>query len=413
MDAKINRLRIPVIILLSLTLGLVLGFALDRQVSNTLALGSTPSPNTTNNFQLINEAWNIIQKYYVDRPAVDQSRLTYAAISGMVDALGDTGHSRFLTPDVVKSEQNFTQGQFEGIGAVVELKNGQVTIVSPIDNSPAQRAGLHSGDIITKVNGQSVDGLPLNDVVDRILGPAGTHVIVTILHPGASQPQDYDLTRAKIVINNVTWQWLPGTKIAHVRIAAFSSGVTSDLKKVLVDLQNQGATGIILDLRNNPGGLLSESIGVTSQFLKTGYVLEEKNASGGIDSVPVQPGGVATSLHVVVLVNQGTASASEIVTGALQDAKRATIVGDTTFGTGTVLNMFKLSDGSALLLATQEWLTPDGRVIWHHGLTPDIVVKMDPGVDPLTPESERQMTPGQWKKIDDVQLLKALDLLNK
>ncbi len=413
MYEKFYRLRIPVIVLLSVTIGLFLGFALDRQVTNTLAVSSTPTVSSTNNFQLINEAWNIIQKNYVDRPAVDQSKLTEAAISGMVDALGDTGHSRYLSPDMVKAEQNFTQGQFDGIGAVVELKDGHVTIVSPIDNSPAQQAGLHSGDIITKVNGQSVDGLSLNAVVDRIVGSAGTHVTVTILHPGASSPQDYDLIRAKITINNVTWQWVPGTKVAHVRIAGFSNGVTGDLKKALVDLQNQGVTGIILDLRNNPGGLLSESIGVTSQFLNRGTVLEEKNANGGVDYVPVVPGGVASLVPMVVLVNQGTASASEIVTGALQDAKRAMIIGDTTFGTGTVLNEFSLSDGSAILLATQEWLTPKGRVIWHNGLIPDVIVKMDPKVDPLTPESERQMTPDQWKTTNDLQLLKALEILNK
>ena len=412
MEQKQYPMRIPVIIVLSVTLGLFLGFALDRQVTNTLAVSSTPTSSSANNFQLLNEAWNIIQKNYVDRQAVDQNKLTYAAISGMVDALGDTGHSRFLSPDMVKAEQNFTRGAFEGIGAVVELKDGHVTIVSPIDNSPAQKAGLHSGDIITKVNGKNVDGLSLNDVVDLILGPAGTQVTVTILHPGASSPQDYPLTRAKITINNVTWQIVPGTKIAHVRLAAFSNGVTDELRKTLIDLQGQGVTGIVLDLRNNPGGLLSEAVGVASQFLPSGYVLEEKNARGGVDFVPVQPGGAATQIHMVVLVDQGTASASEIVSGALQDAKRATVIGETTFGTGTVLNQFNLSDGSAVLLATQEWLTPKGRVIWHQGLTPDIQVKMNPGVDPLTPESERQMTPDQWKTINDLQLSKALEILN-
>jgi carboxyl-terminal processing protease len=185
------------------------------------------------------------------------------------------------------------------------------------------------------------------------------------------------------------------------------------LKKELVNMQTMGVSGIILDLRNNPGGLLSESIGVASQFLSSGIVVEEKNADGGVDYVPVQPGGVATQVHMVVLVNQGTASASEIVTGALQDAKRATVIGDTTFGTGTVLDVFNMSDGSALLLATQEWLTPKGRVIWHRGLDPDLVVKMDADVDPLTPESERLMTPDQWKTTNDIQFLKALEILNK
>lgn len=413
MDEKIIRLRIPVVILLSVTIGIFLGFGLDREVTNTLAVSPLPVKNSTTNFQLINEAWNIIQKNYVDRSAVKQTQLTYAAIGGMVAALGDTGHSRFLSPDMLKAEQSFTQGEFSGIGAVVEMKNGRVTIVSPIDNSPAQQAGLRSGDVIMKVDGQSVEGLTLNDVVDRILGPAGTHLTVTIMHPGSSTSQDYNLIRAKITINSVTWQWVPGTRIAHVRIAAFSSGVTGDLRKALMDLQSLGVTGIILDLRNNPGGLLEESIGVTSQFLEGGLVMQEKNASGKIDTVPVEPGGVASLVPLVILVNHGTASASEIVTGALQDAGRARVIGETTFGTGTVLNVFHLSDGSALLLATQEWLTPKGRVIWHQGLNPDINVNMDPTIEPLTPESERQMTLDQWKTTSDIQLLKAIQTISK
>lgn len=413
MNENIIRLRIPVIILLSLIIGMFLGFGLDREVTNTLAGSSLPVKNSTTNFQLIDEAWNIIQKNYVDRTAVKQTQLTYAAISGMVAALGDTGHSRFLSPNMLKAEQSFTQGEFSGIGAVVEMKNGRVTIVSPIDNSPAQKAGLRPGDVILKVDGQSVDGLSLNDVVDRILGPAGTHLTITIMHPGSSASQDYNLVRAKITINSVTWQWVPGTKIAHVRIAAFSIGVTGDLRKTLIDLQSLGVTGIILDLRNNPGGLLEESIGVTSQFLDSGVVLQEKNADGSIDNVPVEPGGVAPLIPLVILVNHGTASASEIVTGALQDAGRARVIGDTTFGTGTVLNVFHLSDGSALLLATQEWLTPKGRVIWHQGIKPDILINMDPTIEPLTPESERQMTPDQWKTTSDIQLIKAIQTISK
>ncbi len=412
MEDKLNRLRLPLIVIVSVTLGIFLGITFDRQVTNTLAVSSSPQGSPANNFQLINDAWSIIQKNYVDRTAVDQTRLTYAAVSGMVDALGDTGHSRFLSPDMVKSEQSFTRGTFEGIGAVVEMKDGHVVIVSPIDNSPAQKAGLHSGDIITKVNGRSVDGLGLNDVVDLILGPSGTKVTLTIVHPGSSSPQDYPLTRAKIIINNVTWQMISGTKVAHLRVAAFSNGVTRDLKKALGEIQSQGATAIILDLRNNPGGLLTEAIGVASQFLSSGNVLEEKNADGGVEMVPVQPGGTATQIHMVVIVDQGTASAAEIVAGALQDAKRAVVVGETTFGTGTVLNQFDLPDGSALLLATQEWLTPKGRVIWHQGLTPDVVIKMDASIDPLTPESERLMTGDQWKSITDLQLLKAVQISN-
>ena len=177
------------------------------------------------------------------------------------------------------------------------------------------------------------------------------------------------------------------------------------------DIQQQQLTGVILDLRNDPGGLLDEAAGVVSQFLDKGDVLQEKDAQGRIKAIPVLPGGVAIELPLVVLINQGTASAAEIAAGALQDAHRAELVGETTFGTGTVLNEFRLSDGSALLLATEEWLTPQGRVIWHKGITPDGVVSLPPDASPLIPEVERDLTPTQFQTSPDSQLLGALNLL--
>jgi carboxyl-terminal processing protease len=399
------------LILLALVLGLAGGVLLDRQVWFAIAPPSNIPADATSNFQLMAEAWNVIQQIYVDRTALQPSLLTYGAISGMVDALGDTGHSRFLTPQMVKEQNNFTQGQFEGVGAEVQMKDGHVVIVAPIDDSPAQRAGLRPGEIILKVNGEDVTGLPLDQAVGRILGPAGTSVTLTILNPNTGRTQDVTLVRARIALHNVTWESLPGTKVAHVRIAAFSQGVTQDLQEALADIQQQGLTGLILDLRNDPGGLLDEAVGTASQFLKGGTVLLEKDAQGQTTPVAVQAGGVAPDIPMVVLVNGGTASAAEIVSGALQDAQRATLVGETTFGTGTVLGEFRLSDGSALLLATEEWLTPSGRVIWHQGISPDVIVSLPPDVAPLHPTAERDMTPAQLQSSGDVQLSRALDLL--
>ena len=243
--------------------------------------------------------------------------------------------------------------------------NGQVVIVAPIDGSPAQAAGVKAGDIIVKVDGVDLTGMSLSDVVSKVLGPAGTKVTITLQDPKTGAIRDVTITRAKINVKNVTWIMLPGTTIADVRIAGFSQGVTNDLRTALKQIQAQGATGIVLDLRNDPGGLLDEAIGVTSQFLGSGNVLLVKDAQGQEQAIPVRSGGLAVNIPMVVLVNQGTASAAEIVSGALQDAHRATVIGETTFGTGTVLNGFSLSDGSQILLATEEWLTPNGRVIWH------------------------------------------------
>jgi len=408
---RMRRLWKLVLLLAVLGLGILGGVVLDRQVLADFTPLSNIPGNATPNFRLMAEAWDKIQQVYVDRAAVLPDRLTYGAISGMVGALGDTGHSRFLSPEMVRVEHDFTQGQFEGIGAEVQMKDGHVVIVAPMDGSPAQKAGLRPGDIILKVNSEDIVGLPLDEVVERILGPAGTSVTLTVLNPSTGRSQDVTLKRARITLHNVTWQRLPGTTIAHIRIAAFSQGTTKDVQKTLGDIKQEGLTGVVLDLRNDPGGLLDEAVGVASQFLASGNVLLEKDSHGKITPVPVRPGGVAPDIPMVVLVNRGTASAAEIVAGALQDTHRATLVGETTFGTGTVLGEFRLSDGSALLLATQEWLTPSGRVIWHQGITPDVLVHLPADVVPLIPEAERTMKPAQLQASGDAQLLRAVKLL--
>ena len=376
-------------------------------------VASANAPDQSAGLDLINQAYQVIQQNYVDRSAVDQTKLEYGAISGMVDALGDTGHSRFLTPEMVKAENNFTRGEFEGIGAEVTTKDGQVVIVTPMDGSPAQAAGVKPGDIIVKVDGVDMTGLGINEVVSKVLGPAGTKVTLSLQDPQTGAVRDVIITRAKISIQNVTWSMLPGTKIAHLKIAAFSNGVSKDLQAALKQIKATGATGIVLDLRNDPGGLLDEAVGVASQFIGSGNVLLVQDAQGKQQAIPVNPGGLAVDMPLVVLVNQGSASAAEIVAGAIQDAHRATLIGETTFGTGTVLNFFNLSDGSEILLATEMWLTPNGRVIWHHGIAPDVNVSMAADVIPLMPSMEKTMTTAQLQSSLDAQLLKAIEQLSK
>jgi carboxyl-terminal processing protease len=414
-------LGIVVLVVFCLGLGLAGGIVLERELLVRPALpdaaGAQPTltvaapEDTESDFRLMREAWDRIQQSYVDRPAVDGQRLAYGAIGGMVDALGDTGHSRFLSPEMVKAQHEFTLGEFEGIGAYVEMKDGHLVIVAPMDGTPAQQAGLRPGDVILQVDGKNTAGLPIDQAIDRILGPAGTPVTLTILTPDTGQTREVTLTRAHITLRNVVWQRLPGTDVAHLRIVAFSQGVTDDLKQALGEIQQQGLTGIVLDLRSNPGGVLDEAVGVASQFLGGGNVLLEQDALGKTTEVPVEKGGLALDTPLVVLVNAGTASAAEIVSGALQDAGRAKLVGETTFGTGTVLNEFSLSDGSALLLATEEWLTPNGRLIWHQGIAPDEAVSLPTDIAPLLPEAESGMTTEQLQSSSDAQLLRAVGLL--
>ncbi len=414
MVKKIIRITwIGVLLSLVLMLGLAGGVVLDRKVLAASAAPENSVAVTKPDLSLVSEAWNVIYQNYVERGSLQPSQLVYGAINGMVDALGDTGHSRFLTPAMITEENNFTNGTFEGIGAEVEMKEGHVVVVAPIDGSPAQKAGVRPGDIMLRVDGVDVSGMSLDDTIKRVLGPAGTKVTISFQDPKTGEVRDLTITRARIQIHNVTWEMIPGTQIAHLRLAGFSNGVSSELVKALKEIQAQNATGIILDLRNNPGGLLDEAVKVTSQFLKDGTVLEEKNAQGQIQKVPVKPGGIATDIPLVVLVNNGTASAAEIVSGALQDAGRATLIGETTFGTGTVLNQFSLSDKSAILLATEEWLTPKGRLIWHQGIQPDTAVSLPANAEPLTPEQERSMTAAQFQASQDAQMLRALGVLTQ
>ncbi len=395
-------------IFLVLVLGLVGGVVLGCSL-----MFAVQSRDPELDLRLISQAAGLVQRYYVDRDVIQSRTMTYGAISGMMNSLGDTGHSRFLSPQMVKEMDELERSKFQGIGAEVQLRGGHVVIVVPMDGSPAQRAGLKAGDIILKVDGQDISGWPLDKVVGQISGPAGTTVMLTVLTPLSDQTRQVTLTRATINIHNVSWQTLPGTKIVQLRIAALDSSVNADLRKALAEIMMEKPAAIVLDLRNNPGGLLDQAVDVASQFLNGGNVLVVKNARGQEKPVAARAGGEATKIPVVVLVNGGTASGAEIVAGALQDAHRARLVGDTTFGTGTVLKEFKLADGSALLLAIEEWLTPSGNIIWHKGITPNIAVSLSAGDLPLFPDAERTMTATQLQESHDAQLLRAMDLLTR
>ncbi len=387
------------------------GFMIGQRAPVLLAQATIPPSTSPPDFALMREAWDTIDRVYVDRSALQTNPLTWGAISGMVGALGDTGHSAFLTPKDVQEERQFIRGQYVGVGLEILPKDGRVVIVAPLDNSPALRAGLRSGEEIQKVDGSSVLGLTLQQVVDRIVGPAGTTVTLTIRDPVGSETFDVQLKRQVIHVDNVAWSVVPGTQVADLRVAAFSSGVTRLVRDALTEIQRQKLSGVVLDLRRNPGGSLDEAVGVASQFLPGGNVLLEKNAQGETRPDPVQPGGVALTIPVVVLVDLGTASAAEIVAGALQDDKRAQVVGEQTFGTGTVLEGFHLSDGSQLLLAVTEWLTPTGRTIWHTGITPELIVARPVGVEPFTPSELKQSPPPKLDASTDAQLARAVELL--
>lgn len=396
-----QRFLVAFIVAMSLAAGAIL--------ERWLLYAGVPS-GAKSDFRLVTQAWNIILGNYVDRDAIDPLLMAHRSIEAMTDSLGDTGHSTFLSKQMLKHADTAMAGKFTGIGIEVQPKNGQPVIVAALDGSPAFQAGLHAGDVIVQVNGSPISNLPPNQIVNRIAGPAGEPVKLTVLDPRTGRQSDVAITRASFKVSNVTWERLPGRNIAHLRIAIFSDGVAREVRDALLEIQRQGLTNVILDLRNNPGGVMDEAITSASQFLSTGNVLLEKHADRKIKPIPVEPGGVAQKIGLVVLVNGGSASASEIVAGAIHDAGRGKLVGEKTWGTGTVLTQFPLLDGSALLLAVEEWLTPSGRSYWHKGIQPDIAIPSR-DIPPLHPASERGMTATEFRAYGDQQLLGAADLL--
>lgn len=367
---------------------------------------------------LIEQAWTLIDQNYVDRSAVNYQQMSYDAIRAMLADLKDTGHTRFLTPADVQSENQDLSGTFVGVGIsiVQDSKTKQFVIASVIPGSPAEKSGLKRGDIITAVNGTSTAGKDLNTVQSTIHnGNAGTSVTITVQRPPTNQTLTIKVTRAQFDIPNVIMHYIAPDHIAQIQIVQFANGVSDQLKDDLTQAKKLGATKIILDLRDDPGGYLQEAINVASEFIGKGNVLLEQDSSGKRTPIPVNGHPINTTSQLVVLVNNNTASAAEIVSGALQDDHRAIILGTKTFGTGTVLEEFPLSDGSALLLGTSEWLTPDGHFIRNQGITPTtgFNVALPANVNPLTPgdENDENLSVQQILSSGDTQLIDAIHYL--
>lgn len=357
------------------------------------------------------QAWDIVQQNFVDRNALDPTAMTYGAIRGMVAALGDEGHTAFLTPEERERQQSDLSGTFSGIGAQLGIRDQLPVIVAPFDGSPADQAGVKAGDIIIKVDGEDVTTLPLNEIVAKIRGPEGTEVTLSLLRPDENRSLEVTITRGEIKVPAASWAMIPGTQVALIRLSQFSANALPDVVRSVNEAKQAGAEALIVDVRNNPGGLLEQAISVTSQFLKDGNVLLEEDAQGRRKAYAVESGGVATDLPLVVLINPGSASSAEIFAGAIQDHGRGQLVGETTFGTGTVLQPYILDDGSALLLGTRQWLTPNGRLIRKQGISPDVAVELPIEADLLTPEEVKRMTAEELSASADTQMLKALELL--
>jgi carboxyl-terminal processing protease len=378
--------------------------------------GATATPGASfepgEEFALIREAWDKIHQNYVAADELDDRELAYGAIDGLADAVGDTGHTEFMTPEERAARRAGLSGSYVGIGAEVDTTDdGLPLIVGVFRGSPAEKGGLHSGDVVLTVDDRPTAGESLETVISWIRGEDGTKVVLTV-RDGADGPvRTVELIRDDVHIEPVSWTTVPGTKTAVLRLEQFSSGAADALHKALEEINTAGAERLVFDLRGNPGGYVNEAAAIASEFLASGDVYLERNAKGEKVPTAVRPGGIATTIPLVVLIDEGTASAAEIVSGAIQDAGRGELIGGKTFGTGTVLGEFALADGSALRIGTVEWLTPKGRVIWHEGISPDVAVARPAESAPVLPDDIRSMTAAQVSAIADPQVARALTLV--
>ncbi len=323
--------------------------------------------------KVFSEAIHYIETNYVKD--VKPQDLIYSAIKGMTSDLDP--HSVFLTPDMYKEMKVETKGEFGGLGIEITMKDGVLTIVSPIEDTPAWRAGLKAGDKIIKIDGKPTKGMTLMDAVKKLRGPKGTKVTITILREGVDKPFDVTIVRDIIKIKSVRYKWInEKDKIGYIKIRSFQEKTTKELDEAFYKLYDQGLKALILDLRNNPGGLLSQAVSVSDRFLKGGQLIVYVKGKWATDNLRFKSHNVGTYPYVpmVILVNAGSASAAEIVTGALKAHKRAVVIGERTFGKGSVQTVFPLSDGSALKLTTAYYYTPDNICIEEKGIEPDFVV---------------------------------------
>lgn len=365
------------------------------------------------NLKVFTEVLSYVEANYVEE--VEPEKLVHGAIRGMLRTLDP--HSSFMPPDVYREMQVETEGRFGGLGIEISIRDDILTVVSPIEGTPAFRAGIQAGDKIVKIEGESTKDMSLIEAVKKLRGPEGTLVTIHILREGFTEPQEFTLTRAIIQIKSVRWTKFQGD-IGYVRLRSFQKTTSEELEDALQDLEEQDIRALVLDLRNNPGGLLEQAIAVSDEFLEGGKLIVY--TKGRLAGQNMKGFSKKDNAHLgypmVILVNGGSASASEIVAGALQDLNRATIVGTQSFGKGSVQTIIPLSDGSGLRLTTAKYYTPKGREINGKGITPDLVVEEakippDPEKAGQRRRSRRRLTLPHDDFSDDPQLQKAVDFL--
>ena len=357
---------------------LLLGLQGDSQVSAAL------ERSIYKNLKTFNEVLDMVQKNYVEE--VSSKKLLEGAINGMMKSLDP--HSTYMTAEMYKDLEVETRGTFGGIGIEITIKKDVLTVVSPVEDTPAYNAGIKAGDHIIQIDGKSTKDITIMEAVKKLRGPKDSKVTVTIMREDMTKPKDFVITRSIIKIRSVKSK-IYDDRIGYIRVSSFQERTADDLKKVLRDIKAKNGVleGIVLDFRNNPGGLLNQAVAVADVFLKSGVIVTTKGRTRNMETKSVaKDDGDEPMCPIIAMVNEGTASAAEIVSGALQDNGRALVLGTQTFGKGSVQTVIPLEDGSALKLTTAKYYTPSGRSIQAEGIKPDIIVKY------IRPSEDKEMT---------------------
>lgn len=390
MRIKLNlkQIRLTIIILAFVILAGGLGYWLGGQ-GVTVNIGGPKRvtidrtlPEDKNiDFSLFWTVWDRLYISYLDKTVLKPREMVYGAIQGMVASLGDP-YTVFLPPPENKEAKESLNGAFEGVGIQLGYIEEQLGVIAPLSGMPAEKAGIKAGDLIVKINDQESLDMSLPEAVNLIRGPKGTKITLTVFHKDGTETEEIEITRATIIVPSVEVDFLE-ENIAHLKLMRFGDRTSDEWERAVNEILTHQPTveGIILDLRNNPGGYLSGSVFIASEFLQSGVIVQQESASGAREAYPVDRQGKLLVKPLVVIVNQGSASASEIVAGALQDHNRAKVVGGETFGKGTIQEAEDLPGGAGLHITTARWLLPSGKSIDKEGIIPDNQIADDPNTD--------------------------------
>lgn len=415
---RIRVFHFILVVLISAFLGYYIGVTKvslawkNYQPRITIENREPPTTLSTVDFSMFWDVWQRLERSYYDKSALDSQKLLNGAIAGMVEGLGDP-YTVFLPPTQNKDFKQGLAGQFEGIGAELGMKDKQIIVIAPLDGTPAKKAGVRAGDVILRVDKKDTAGWTLSQAVEKIRGPKGTTVALTVLHRGEEKPREISIVRGTITVKsvegrvqNIKYQKEKNKyeilnerekcddcdQVAYIRLSQFGDHTNQEWLSLInqLDLKIKGnprMKGVVLDLRNNPGGYLTDATFIASEFIKSGTIVIQDKGNEDKTELSVSRKGLLTDVPVMVLINKGSASASEIVAGALRDHKRATLVGETSFGKGTIQQADELSQGAGLHVTIAKWLTPEGTWVHEKGLEPDITV----AIDEKDPSQDKQL----------------------